>query len=146
MKTFRDLKIGDSIFSVASQKSVVRETSSNGYVVHSGDIYDKKDVRSMEVKEDHLSINRHTSYHGVTFDFKIPIQELDSYSFTKGGVIIFVEEKLAFEFIKQRVVEAIKYEEARIPDIIKNVEENIKSIRQRYYHILNNVEHEIELK
>lgn len=143
MKTFKDLKLGDNIFTVLSQGNVVRKISEDGYEIHSGNITHKKEVQSMEVEEGYLGINARRDYRGVSYDFKIPASELDSYSFTEKGNIIFVDYQLACQFVRQKVMEAIKVEEMRIPDTIKSVEENIKSIRHRYYHVLNNIDHDV---
>lgn len=143
MKTFSELKIGDKIYTVLTQGNVVRKISNDGYVVHSGDIATISTVYSLCVYKEELCINQYTGRYDKEYRFKIPLSESNSFSYTDKGTIIFVDEKLAKEYIKQRVLEAIKIEERRIPETIKSVEDNIKSIRQRYYHILNGVEHDV---
>lgn len=146
MKIFKDLKIGDTIYKIEPAKSIVVRKDGAGYFHNDGNIIETSKVKYLDIDDDgNLRINgNYSSYNGWRYDYVLKPETATSTSFKdKGGHIVFADKRLAYQLARKQVLSGIKELEAKIPAVIKQVESDIKSVRERYFNVLNGPEYDL---
>lgn len=143
-KTFKDLRIGDTIYKILSTKIIIRRDDGDRYV-QDGNIVEKSTVMNLDINRDgYLLINRHDGYSNTTYEYVLKPETAAAKSFEdKRGSIIFADKRLAYVLARKQVVSGIKELEAKIPATIRQVEDDIKSVRERYFDVLNGTEYDL---
>lgn len=145
MKTFKDLKIGDTIYKIEPAGSIVVRKCDSGYVHDDGNIIQTSKVKYLDIDNDgNLRINGYSGYRGWSYEYVLKPETSTSTSFKdKEGYMVFADKRLAYQLARKQVLSGIKELEAKIPAVIKQVEQDIKSVRERYFNVLNGPEYDL---
>lgn len=145
MKKFSDIKVGEKIFAINVGKSMHEEKDQYGNQYNDGKI-----DRSYEVHSIHKVDN--IIYFNPTFEYSkikgcllsIDIKDYDKSNFEikqtqypHQHLIYLADESECSELQKQAALKEIAAQEKSIVDYRESCLKKIKSIRERYYSVLN---------
>jgi len=124
MKTFRNLSIGDLIYSFEGYSIPDEKISST-------------EVKTLEMKDGNLLVNKGNSYGGgVYYLIKVADVDLDKSVLDGDSKTFYLNKEQADDILREKVVKKIIEIEASIPAYKKSQELKIEEIRVKFYELL----------
>lgn len=137
MKTFSELSIGDIIYRIKKNGSLLENKDSYGNKYAADLLYEIK-IKNLTLQESGCIWVNKSSYDGRSCDVSIAHEHMDKPVIDSKDYIYFVDPENYKIFVSEFIIDKIKEEEKRIVDVKKSAEKTIGDLRVAYYDFLNN--------
>lgn len=136
MKTFNDVKIGDTIFQLEKSTYQLLPSQDQYGNKYNPDILRKIVIKDMKQDKDGsvlINVSDYYNRHAV----KITDSEKDLTSFTDGSNVFYSCEESYLNGFSDFLVQIIRETEQQIKDFKEEKEGFIRKVREYYYEVLN---------